>query len=594
MPRWLLPLQSLALAVLLTWPAAATLTTQAVGSVEGDGVKHVWTLWWMRHELLAGEPGLRTALVNFPTGMDLWPIEPLHAPFALLPLSPVALSNLLAVANVALVGTCVGWLGRLVSERDAGALVAGALAQASSFVAFTLHVGVGELREVWWIPLGLGCLVRARQTLAGKWFLALAAALAGATLSCFYHGFFLATAVSLYALATLRPWPRLLIGYAVAAALAIAVVVPVIRGFSTSYAPADERPRTPFLQYMGEPFSIEPYRAAAMDGAQLLGPRAGERATADRQTLAYTGGRYLGWGTLALALAGLLAAPRRALPWLVVAGGGVVLSLGTVLWWGGALVEPRVVLPLAYLNRALAWVAEPMNFPARFVAVTAIALPVMASLATRWRVVPWLVPVAMADMVANDLVPWPRATFALPDAGDLVAPEGAVADLTPIVRARGAPADGGGRQGASILSNIDPESRTRGIAAQIATDRPFQTVPLERADHWAADGLLWTSALPLARAIVGEPVGADEIAASAWLLRDRGFGAVLVTHGCGAGPDPAAAAVLDGLGERTRATCATLWPVPEVPPGDTAAWARDQEARAAALAPPRMGPQFPR
>ncbi len=598
MLRWLFPLQSLALALALTWPAPARFWTEAVGSVEGDGVKHLWNLWWMRAEAYGGIPGLRSALVNYPTGLDLWPIEPLNGLLAVaIPLPPVPLSNLLAVLHLFLLGLCAGWMGKVVSERPLGAFVAGALAQGSAFAAFTLHVGVGELRQAWWVPLGLGCLVKARTTMAPRWFGALALTLAGATLSCFYHGFFLATAVSLYALATLRPWPRLLGGYAAAALLSIALVVPVIRGFSANYAPTEQRGADSLGEWMSMRYELDTFRGAALDPVELLTPR--DAGVADRQTLSYTGGRYLGWLPLLLAALGVAAAPKKAVPWLVVGAGGLLLSLGTVLWWDGALVAAstgRVVLPLATLNRALAWVAEPMNFPARFIVLPTVAIAALGALASRW---PWallLVPVAVAEVAWGDLVPWPRATIVLPrvtlDAAQRAAlPAGAVADLTVFTRSAVPGAD---EIGQSWLARVDPESRTRGIAAQIGLDRPFSTVPIERVDHWGPEGLYWTASLPFARALSGGVPTDDELRAGAWLLADAGFGAVLLTHACENGP-PATAAALDrALGARIAAGCATLWPVPAVTdvPAEAARWKAEQATRAATIAPPSMGPRF--
>ncbi len=602
MTRWLLPLQSFVLALVLTWPAVLHVGTAAVGSPQGDGVKHLWNLWWMRQEVLQGTSGLTTTLVNFPVGMSLYPIEPLHGLLSLLlPLPPVALANVLALLHFTLLGVCGGWLGDLVSGARRGAHVTGALLQASSFAAFTLHVGVGELRQVWWIPLGLACLHKARTSLDPRWFLALAGSLAGATLSCFYHGFFLATAVSLHALATLRPAPRLLLGYALAAGLSLAIVVPVIRTFSESYAPDEQREVMPFSAWMTRRYEVDTYPAAALDPAELLLPRA--NLNADRQTLAYTGGRYLGIGAFLLACVGVVAAPRRALPWLVVAAGGLLLSLGTVLWWNGAIVSlggGRIVLPLATINRALAWAAEPMNFPARFISVTMVAIAVLGGLgASRWRAVLWLTPLALVDTTLGDLVPFPRETITLPDVVGLESADagaapllpGAIADLT--VFTRPAP-PGGGEIGMSPLARIDPEGRTRAIAAQIALNRSFSTVPIERIDHWGPEGLFWTAALPLATALSGASASEEDLRASAWLLADAGFAGVLLTHSCHDGAPVAAGAILTQLLGAPRAgKCATVWPVSAVDAAaDGPRWKEEQARRATALAPPRMGPRF--
>lgn len=584
MRRFAVLAQSLALAVLLTWPTVAVLGTEAVGSAEGDGSKHVWTLWWMRQELWHGTPGLQTTWVNFPDGMDLYPIEPLNGLLTvLLPLPPVMLSNLLALLHFTLLGVCTAWLGGLVAKTRLGAHVAGALAQGSAFAAFTLHVGVGELREYWWIPLGLGCLVQARETGRWPWFLALAASLAGAVISCFYHGLFLATAVALYALATLRPSPRLLLGYALAAGLSVGIVYPVVTTFSSHYG-GQSAPQPIF----GPDGRLQTdYRGAAMQLHQLVTPRRAERATADRQTVTYTGGRYLGVVTLVLVALGAAAAPRKAGPWLGVAAGCTVLSLGTVPWnhdqvltWNG---QPPI-LPLAWVNHGLRQVAEPINFPARFIAPGMIALAVVGALATRWRWTVALVPLALADVAYNELVPWPRLTFALPDMAGLAAGAGggAVADV-------------------QLAANSDPESRTLDIAAQLELARPFQSVPIERQDKWAPSGNQWMQALPVMRAFDETWHGravlpTEDVREDQFLLRDRGFDRVVLTHRSGS-PEAALRAVLEAAFGQPIAIAghAHLYavPMPTSTPEEQAAWLAAQAARVAALAPPQFGPQFP-
>ncbi|MDP2315012.1 MAG: hypothetical protein Q8P41_19080 [Pseudomonadota bacterium] len=592
MPRRLLLLQSFALALVLTWPAPARFGSELLGTPKGDAAKHAWNLWWTRAEVGGGASGLLTQLVNWPAGMRLYPIEPLDGLVALLiPLEPVALANLLAVVHVALLGACAGWLGWLVTGSERGALTTAALAQGASFVAFTLHVGVGELRQVWWIPLGLACLVKAQETRAPRWFAALGGCLAVATLACFYHGFFLATAVSLHALASLRRDRALLLGYLGAAVLAVAVVVPVVRTFAVSYGAADASAGVSFLAWMTAGFAPETFPGAALDLPDIVRSRAADRG-ADALVYAYTGGRYVGVVALILAALGVAAAPRRAAAWAVVAVGAVVLAMGTVVWWGGEVLALPIALPMTWINRALAWVAEPLNFPVRFVSVTMVATAVLGGLAvTRWRWLALLVPVALVDIAANDLVPWPRDTTVLPVEADVVAPAGAVADLTVITRGLGRSPDYASREGALLPSWLDGELRTRAIGAQMALDRPFQTVPIERQEMWALDGLLWTAVLPLSvRAVVADtPV--EDPRESIWLLRERGFGSIVLTHACGGAPDAAAAQTFDELvGPRRVGRCFALWALPEVEATEAEAerWARVQAERVRRLPTPRL------
>ena len=182
------------LAILLTYPMILYPNSAALGSPRADGMKHLWTLWWMRSSVweYASFP-YQTDLVNYPIGMDLYPIEPLNGLVALfLPWMPlIALSNFLALGNMVLTGITGAWFGRLLSRSRVGGFVAGTLLEGSAVMAFFIHVGVGELHHLWWLPLGLGCQLMARKTQEWKWFLAVALCLVGAMLSCFYLGFFL-------------------------------------------------------------------------------------------------------------------------------------------------------------------------------------------------------------------------------------------------------------------------------------------------------------------------------------------------------------------------------------------------------------------
>jgi len=596
-PRVYLLLQSIALAIVLTWPAPIALSSRALGSIDGDAIKHVWNLWWMHKEAWDGVSGLRTTWVGFPDGMDLYPIEPLNGLFAaLLPIGPVALSNVLAIGNLALLGVCAGWLGELVSLRTRGAFVAAALAECSAFAGFTLHVGVGELRELWWLPLGFGCLLEAQRTGQVRWFVALGASLVGAVLSCFYLGFFLALGVLVHALLTLRRYRGLFLRYAATAVVAALLSIAPFRLFARTYDPQDNRSVQTFERWKAER-PMETYRGSAVEPSQLLTWR-NQQGGEDRQVGAYGGGRYLGWVTVALAIAGAWVQPRRGGPWLGVAAVGVVFSLGTVLWEHGAIVQApwggRLVLPLAWVNAYLGYYEEPINFPARFLALVAVAaLPAAAASIGRWR---WCwIPVVLAcvDMVAHDLVPWPRATLALPDASALHADGGAggVLNITPFGRLSGA-------DPSRLLANKDAEGRSRAIAAQVAMDRRLDIVPIERLDFWAPAGLLWAFPLSITTSMNagGQAPTAEAFRRDLWLLRDRGFDKLLLTFGGGRETVSDIDRFFTALcGPPEAADVALVWTVPQVAATEAegAAWRAEHAARVAALPVPRMGAQFP-
>jgi hypothetical protein len=573
---WLLLLQSVALAVLLTFPMALSPLSAAIGSPDSDTAKHLWTLWWMRAEALEGVSGLRTTLIGAPSGVDLFPIEPLHGVFALLlPLPPVALSNLLALVDLSATGVLAGWAASLLVEGARGeptglpwrvqpgaapplrrlpALVAGLLLQGSSFAAYTLHVGVGELRQLWWLPLCLGLLTRVRAApdlrgalRAGLWA---GLGLAGAALSCFYYGLFAAVmAVAFAGLSlVLGPGPRLraVVGWAAAAALSLAVVLPTARAFSTTTGEQGARVLAP----IDEQGRVSP--ALARDCAnldELVAPQRGARARADRQRLAYAGGRYLSVFGLGLLILGVAARPRVGLPLLGVAAAGALLSLGPVLHLGQAPVlmgGAPLVLPTAALFSTLAERFAALHFPSRFLALSALGVALLGALAVRrWPKATLLALLCVGNVLWEDLSPYPRSLLRLPDQAGLRALDrpGPMADLS-----------------FAALPNV--ERRGLSIAAQLATGRATQAVPLERLDALLGADTAALRRLPLTQALAARGPAPHTFAAEAEALRAAGFTTLLLT-GPDAGPEsPARRALTAAWGAPALGEGTALWAIP--------------------------------
>lgn len=492
---------SLILSVVLTWPALLDLGGEALGYHEADTMKHLWTIWWIRTELLSGHLPFTMDLFNYPTGIDLFPIEPLNGLFAALlaPFSVIVVSNVAALINLTATGVCAALLGRKLSGNVWGGLAAGILLQGSAIAVFSIHAGIGEFQHLWWLPLGLLAWQRLRDRMDAWGVAAVAGALAGATLSCFYLGCFLAIGVSVLSLSTLWAGPRtgrLLACYAVAAALALLVVVPVVASFSASYSVGMPRHHS-FLSYVfgaNQQASNEPL-ATRLDPTQLVLPRWGDWASASSQNRAYGGGRYMGWLALVLALAALVRVPRRAGPWAIVAGVAIVLALGNRLVWNRVEVpaEWGLNLPYFYLNRILEYLAEGMHFPVRFVALAATGIAALAAVfAGTVRRPAWIAGLALLSIVevrANQLNPVVVEHFNLKafEALDALADgHHPTMDLT------------------FALNNTDPESRRAGLAAQIFTGQPMQAVPIERVDILNSDdGVRWVTALPLVTDLLG-------------------------------------------------------------------------------------------
>jgi hypothetical protein len=232
---------SILITIWMIWPAPLHFSDAVIGSPDADGMKHLWTLWWIQESIVSlNVIPFHTTLINYPFGIDLYPIEPLNglviSALAWLPL--IYASNVIAVLNLTLTGVCAGYLGRAVSGNREGGIAAGILVQTSAFAYFSIHSGVGELQHLWLLPLGLFTWVRLREHMMFRDAVFLGLSLAAAVLSCFYYGFFLALAVSLLSVVTFfagAKTVRLLTWYAFAAGLSSVIAFPVISKFSTSY-----------------------------------------------------------------------------------------------------------------------------------------------------------------------------------------------------------------------------------------------------------------------------------------------------------------------------------------------------------------------
>ena len=560
---------SLVLTLVLTWPACLDLSTEALGSQDADTMKHLWTVWWIRAELLRGSIPFSTDLVNFPEGMQLYPIEPLNG-LIVLPLAPLSIvtaSNVAALLNLTATGLCAALLGRDLSNSRWGGLAAGTLLQGSAIATFTIHVGVGELQHLWWLPLGLLAWRRLRLGMTWGSTLLLGGALGGATLSCFYHGFFLATGVAVLSLTTL--WagartPRLLACYVGAAGLGLLVTVPLMSTFATTYGTEGPSSLTlvqAVLEEHGQPLT-DP-AAARLELAHLALPRWGDWDTLSRQDRGYAGGRYVGWIALGLALTALVRDPKRAGPWLAVALVALLMALGSLLVVSGEEISlgsgQRLRLPFFYLNRLLGHLGEGLNFPVRFVALSSTAMAAMAAIAASKVRRPWIVTLlalaATVEVHANQLTPLRLERFSLLEYEGLAV----VADPTrPTVDI-------------GLTLRPDPESRHAALTAQMITEQPLHAVPLERIEYFAPEGARYVGALPLMDAIVdpfkyGRETSLGDQRPSLCLLQQRGLTRIqlLGTRGSSPIPHGLVRMLSELLGEPLLWTDqAAVWDIPE-------------------------------
>jgi hypothetical protein len=232
-------------------------------------------------------------------------------------------------------------------------------------------------------------------------------------------------------------------------------------------------------------------------------------------------------------LAGLVRNPRKSLPLLVVVVFGLVFACGSYLTSGGELVlynGARLRMPHVWLNRLLGYLAEPLNFPVRFLAMSIVGLGGMAALAIRRDrpllrqliVVPLAV-LAVVEVNSAQMLDWPWARFA-PRDSSVLAPlekleEGAVIDLALAVRA-------------------DHENRWNGLSTQIVHGKRTQAVPIERIETFARDGYWYVRTLEFVQDL--QPLYENKRAAlngdytaDFAMAREAGFRWVMVTYRTG-------------------------------------------------------------
>ena len=539
----------LACTVALTWPTVLRPGAAALGSQHADGMKHLWTLWWIRASVWReGAFPFETELVNYPAGMELYPIEPLNGLAAvLLPwLDVVLLSNLLIMGNLLLTGLAGAWFGRVLTEgKRWSGLAAGTVLLCSSVTSFFVTVGVGELTHLWWLPLGLGLLLKAVRSEGWRPWVWVALSMVGAVLSCFYLGFFLGLAVLVVCLWRIAAGPNrldTLLRALLAAGIVLSITVPVSRTFARSYAKPETASGTFYEHvFVERGQQVTDAEKGRLDPTQLLAP--GRKAASSHEA-SYGGGRYIGIGVLLLALAGIVRRPRKAGPWVLIALLGIVLSLGSFLTIGGIELQSgsggRYRLPMLWLNRMLETVAEPVNFPVRFLALTVTALSALVALAVeRW----WagLAALAAVEVMCFQLIGWPLPTFSVPNTSAMTHladhPGRAVVDV-------------------SLTLQADAANRSLSLAGQMAHQHPTNTVPIERVEFFARDGYLATRSMTLLNDIYGiyfhqsskglqgdyrEDIG---------MLREMGFDILLIATKDGARqvPDRAMSAMNERFG----------------------------------------------
>jgi hypothetical protein len=336
------------LAVVMTWPLAAHLGTHLPG-IGDDLWTHQWTFWWVKQSILEGHSPLYTDLLFHPHGVSLayhniaWLNIAVWLPLQAI-VGEIAAYGLVFIAFLALNGFTMYLLARELTGSPPAAFIGGLV---YGFWPYTLsHSDHPNLVVVCWIPLVLLYLHRTlekgrrRDALLAGLFLALTGLtrwhllIMGGVVVGLYVLYYLWSKKSCR---TRRTLGLLMLAGLVTGALLALPAAPMISAQLTRTYPGDifidEQTwgQTDVLSY------VLPSRYHPLWGDSAF--RLYENFIVNKVYVA-----FLGYTTLALAVAGAAKDWRRARFWVLAAVVYVALALGPQLRVNGQLY-PQIPMP---------------------------------------------------------------------------------------------------------------------------------------------------------------------------------------------------------------------------------------------------------
>lgn len=398
----------LALALVVTAPAALTVASRLVGDPRVDVWNHAWGAWWFLRSAQHGEIPLHTTLLNAPAGGWLWYIDPIGGAFGALLLPLVGLTaawNLTLLGLVALASAAGRDLALALGAGSRASWIGAVGVGASAHLVSELHNGISEAAGVAWGVFALAAVLRAvdAPSEARRWLWA--GFLGGVTaLGTYYY----ALGLALAAVGVLGGalWqgnrPALLRGMAMALVPALAIAIPVI--LAVHHTVADGRVSIVPRQtgdWRDRMWAIE---HNAVDPLSFFVPGDFQSVDLVRVGESFRHTSYLGW----IALLAALRAPRRRLLW--AASVPLAFSLGPFLWVLGGWARPggvAIALPYRLLLDVLP--ASAISHPQRvgFIGIAMVAALAASAIRERWA--PVVAGAMLAELLLLSPAPWPLA-----------------------------------------------------------------------------------------------------------------------------------------------------------------------------------------
>jgi hypothetical protein len=390
------------IAGVITWPLVQRLDTHTAGASYGDTYMMLRQAWAARESVLDGRNPLHQDLLAYPNGFTsrlMWSTPLRWFPVMVLSLvvPPVVAFNLWIMITVVLNGLTAYWLGLELSERHIPAALLGGLVF-TAFPNMQGHLAVGhiDVLAMYGLPIYALCAWRVLRREAG-WLTvcgggaAFALASLGLTSQIIYNLMPVALFLGLYHLLLARdqlfrpdrflldqPWLKFGAMILFGGAILLIFFAPLMTDAG--------RGEIENLRETGRvTFSAD---ALAFVSPSLFGPLEKWGLVPDYArdvlgTNSTEGSAYVGIVALALVIIGVITR-REARPWLLVALGAMIFSLGPLLKWRDQPVifrveefESYVTLPWAALQD---WpILEATRTPGRFNGATALAWGALVS-----------------------------------------------------------------------------------------------------------------------------------------------------------------------------------------------------------------------
>ncbi len=389
-------------AVIVTWPLACHLGDRAAGTGYADTFEVTRHIWWANQALRQGANPFDQRLLAYPDGFMSWvqwahPLQYLPGAMLAFVLSPLMAFNVWLLITLALNGLAAYWLGlELSGGRRPAALLGGLVFLA--YPAVQGHLSVGHLGIITLYPLPVlaRCLGRVWRGGAGWRTVVLGAvSLALAALAYISHPAYLLAplVIGLGGAQFLaergriwrrglppreQPWLRAAVMIALGGLLLLPFYGPLLTAQGRAEMRAvQETGRVTFsadaLGFVSpSPFGVLAEGGIAPDFArEVLGTNSAE------------GTAYVGIIALGLTALAVLRRPQTR-PWLWLALGAAVLSLGPLLKWRDTPVTVPIESFESYVT--LPWLAlqhlplfDATRTPGRFNLLTGLAISALVS-----------------------------------------------------------------------------------------------------------------------------------------------------------------------------------------------------------------------